>query len=113
MIYLFLQYLAHQTAVKVPAVFLYASTRMILAAMTTLLLTIFMGPRFINKLYSLKTGQSIRVEDCPMLAELHQKKKETPTMGGILILISMLIALVLWMDLHSSFTLFYVLQRFG
>lgn len=105
MIYLFLQYLAHYTAIKIPAVFLYASTRMILAAMTTLLLTIFMGPRFINKLYALKTGQSIRVEDCPMLAELHQKKKETPTMGGILILISMLIALVLWMDLHSSFTL--------
>ena len=64
-----------------------------------------MGPRFINKLYALKTGQSIRVEDCPMLAELHQKKKETPTMGGVLILISMLIALLMWMDLHSSFTL--------
>lgn len=78
---------------------------MILAAMTTLFLTIFMGPRFINKLYALKTGQSIRVEDCPMLAELHQKKKETPTMGGVLILISMLLALLLWMDLHSSFTL--------
>ena len=78
---------------------------MILAAMTTLLLTIFMGPRFINKLYALKTGQSIRVEDCPLLAELHQKKKATPTMGGGLILVSMLISLLLWMDLQSSFTL--------
>ena len=105
MIYLFLQYLSLSVAVKVPAVFLYSSTRMILAAMTTLLLTIFMGPRFISKLYALKTGQSIRVEDCPMLAELHQKKKETPTMGGILILVSMLIALLLWMDLRSPFTL--------
>lgn len=105
MLYLLLQHLAHHTAVKVPAVFLYASTRMILAAMTTLLLTIFLGPRVINKLYALKTGQSIRLEDCPMLAELHQKKKETPTMGGILILVSMLIALLLWMDLKSSFTL--------
>ena len=64
-----------------------------------------MGPRCINFLYSLKTGQSIRVEDCPMLAQLHQKKKQTPSMGGGLILISMLIALLLWMDLHSSFTL--------
>lgn len=78
---------------------------MILAAMTTLFLTIFMGPSFINKLYALKTGQSIRVEDCPMLAELHQKKKETPTMGGILILVAMLVSLLLWMDLQSSFTL--------
>lgn len=105
MIYLFLQYLSLYTATKVPAAFFYSSTRMILATITTLLLTIFMGPRFISKLYSLKTGQSIRVEDCPMLAELHQKKKETPTMGGILILVSMLIALVLWMDLRSPFTL--------
>jgi len=104
-IYLLLQHLALNTAVKVPTVFLYSSTRMILAAMTTLLFTIFLGPRCISKLYALKTGQSIRVEDCPMLAELHQKKKETPTMGGILILVSMLIALFLWMDLKSSFTL--------
>ncbi len=78
---------------------------MILAAMTTMACTILMGPRVISKLYALKTGQSIRVEDCPPLAQLHQKKKETPTMGGILILFSMVIALLLWMDLSSSFTL--------
>lgn len=99
-----LQYLTTYTAAKVPAVFFYSSTRMILAAMTTLLLTIFLGPRCINLLYALKTGQSIRVEDCPMLAELHKKKKETPSMGGILILVSMLVALLLWMDLTSPFT---------
>ncbi len=90
---------------KVPAAFAYSSTRMLFAAMTTLLFSIFLGPRCINKLYSWKTGQSIRVEDCPLLAELHQKKKETPTMGGILILCSMLVALLLWMDLRSPFTL--------
>jgi phospho-N-acetylmuramoyl-pentapeptide-transferase len=89
---------------KVPAVFMYSSTRMILAAITTLLFTIYLGPRFIKKLYELKVGQSIRVEDCPLLAELHQKKKETPTMGGILILSSMVVALFLWMDLRSAFT---------
>ncbi|MBX3719072.1 MAG: phospho-N-acetylmuramoyl-pentapeptide-transferase [Parachlamydiales bacterium] len=78
---------------------------MMLAALTSLLLTIFLGPRFIKRLYELKTGQSIRVEDCPLLAELHQKKKDTPTMGGILILCSMLFSMILWMDLKSSFTL--------
>jgi phospho-N-acetylmuramoyl-pentapeptide-transferase len=78
---------------------------MILAALTTLICTIFLGPRFIQKLYQLKTGQSIRVEDCPVLAELHQKKKDTPSMGGVLILFSILVALLLWMDLSSSFTL--------
>ncbi len=76
-----------------------------LATVTTLIFTIFLGPRFIRKLYQLKTGQSIRVEDCPMLAELHQKKKDTPTMGGILILSSMLVALFIWMDLRSIYTL--------
>jgi phospho-N-acetylmuramoyl-pentapeptide-transferase len=91
--------------VKVPAAFSYSSTRMLLAALTALLFSIFLGPRFIKKLYELKTGQSIRVEDCPMLAQLHEKKKNTPTMGGILMLCSMLVSLVLWMDLSSSFTL--------
>lgn len=76
-----------------------------LATLTSLLVTIFIGPRFIKKLYELKTGQSIRVEECPLLVELHQKKKETPTMGGILILFSMLVSLFLWMDWKSSFTL--------
>ncbi len=90
---------------KIPSVFAYSSTRMMLAALTALFATVFMGPRFIKKLYELKTGQSIRVEDCPLLVELHQKKKETPTMGGILILSSMILSLILWMDWKSSFTL--------
>ena len=75
---------------KIPMAFTYFSTRMILAAATALLLCIFLGPRFIKKLYEMKIGQAIRsVEECPLLAELHGKKKDTPTMGGILILFSM------------------------
>lgn len=109
MMLVFLQFLLSQFHVKIPTVFWYSSTRMILAAITTLLLTIFLGPQFIRKLYELKTGQSIRVEACPQLAELHQKKKETPTMGGVLILVSMVIALFLWMDLHNSFTIILLL----
>lgn len=105
MMLIFLHFLLTHFQVKIPAVFWYSSTRMILAAITTLLLTIFIGPRFIRKLYELKTGQSIRVEACPQLAQLHQKKKETPTMGGILILVSMITALLLWMDLHNKFTI--------
>ena len=86
-------------------VFTYFSTRMLLAAATSLLLTIFLGPRFIQTLYALKIGQSIRSRDeCPLLSELHSKKKETPTMGGILILFSMVVSVLLWMDLQSAFT---------
>jgi len=90
---------------KVPTAFTYFSTRMILAAATALLLTILLGPRFIKKLYELKIGQAIRsVQEVPLLAELHGKKKDTPTMGGILLLFSMGVSLFLWMDLHSAFT---------
>lgn len=90
---------------KVPSVFGYYSTRMILAAVTSLLVSIFLGPFFIRKLYELKIGQSIRKEECPLLGKLHEKKQNTPTMGGILILFSMMISLLLWMDLKHVFTL--------
>lgn len=90
---------------KIPTVFTYFSTRMMFAAGTGLLLSIFLGPRFIKRLYELKIGQTIRTtEECPLLAELHGKKKDTPTMGGVLILFSMLCALFLWMDLRNVFT---------
>ncbi len=90
---------------QMPLSLSYVSTRMILSAMTALICMLFFGPRFIKKLYELKMGQSIRVEDCPLLAELHKKKKETPTMGGLLILASMLFSLFLWMDLKDADTL--------
>lgn len=104
MILLLYQLLTSALGLKIPSAFVYSSTRMLLAALTSLLVTILIGPYFIKKLYELKTGQSIRVEDCPLLVELHKKKKDTPTMGGILILFSMVVSLVLWMDVRSSFT---------
>jgi phospho-N-acetylmuramoyl-pentapeptide-transferase len=109
MILFLLDFLARSLGIEVPALFYHSSTRMVLAALTALLFTFCCGARFIKKLYELKTGHSIRVEDCPLLAELHQKKRETPTMGGILILFSMLFSLSLWMDLKSPFTLIFVI----
>jgi phospho-N-acetylmuramoyl-pentapeptide-transferase len=91
--------------VKVPHVFMYFSTRMLLAAITSLVLCIVFGPRFIKKLYELKIGQTIRTEECPLLGELHHKKQDTPTMGGVLILFSIMLSLLLWMDLKHPFTL--------
>lgn len=109
MILLFCEWL-RALHVKVPFAFTYFSTRMMLAAVTSLLLTVWLGPRFIKKLYGLKIGQPIRnAQECPLLAELHNKKKDTPTMGGILVLFSMAIALVFWMDLRNIFTLILLL----
>lgn len=87
------------------AVWSYTSTRMFLAAVTSFLFCLLLGPAFIRVLRRLKVGQSIRVEECPKLGELHAKKQDTPTMGGILILSGMLFSLFLWMDLGHSFTL--------
>lgn len=92
------------SGIHVPSVFGYTSTRMILAAGTSLLFCIGVGPFFIRRLYQLKIGQTIRKEDCPLLGQLHQKKQDTPTMGGILILSAILLSLILWMDLHSIYT---------
>ena len=102
---LFLLEYFNKLGFHIPSVFGYVSTRMILAAITCLLITIFFGPFFIRKLYKMKIGQTIRTEkECPFLAAVHKKKKNTPTMGGILILFSMSLSLFLWMDLKNIFT---------
>lgn len=105
MIYLILDFLKNRFGVKIPAVFSYYSTGIILAAVTALLISIFLGPWFITKLYELKIGQSIRTDECPLLGKLHHNKKDTPTMGGVLILFSLLVSMFLWMDLTNVFTL--------
>lgn len=113
MILFLVDWLKYSLGLKVPAVFTYYSTRMMLAAVTSLIICIFLGPRFIKKLYELKIGQTIRVEDCPLLGQLHEKKKDTPTMGGLLILFSMLVSMFLWMDLTHVFTLLLLLTTLG
>lgn len=112
MILLLMDYLKYFWSMKMPSVFGYYSTRMILAALTSLLLSIFLGPFFIRKLYELKIGQPIRKEECPLLGKLHEKKQNTPTMGGILILFSMVVSLFLWMDLKHVFTLILLITTF-
>lgn len=101
-----LYFIATQFKVKLPAAFSYVSTRMMFAALTTLLITVVLGPAMIRQLHRWRTKQSIRVEGyCPtVLMENHANKKETPSMGGGLILVSMLISLLCWMDLSAPFT---------
>jgi phospho-N-acetylmuramoyl-pentapeptide-transferase len=75
-------------------VFQYLSFRGAYAAITTLLICYIFGPRIIEALKRLKIGQSVR-EDGPAT---HLKKDGTPTMGGIFVLLSMIIAMLFWMD---------------
>ncbi len=109
MIYWLQEFLKTDLGWHVPAVFGYTSTRVILAALTSLLFCLLAGPYFIRKLYELKIGQPIREADGFLLGDLHKSKKNTPTMGGILMIASMLLSLILWMDLKSTFTLMLLL----
>ena len=79
-------------------VFQYISFRGAYAALTALLICYVLGPIIIEKLHRLKVDQSIR-EDGP---ETHLKKGGTPTMGGILIIFSVVIAMLLWQDLKND-----------
>ncbi|MGR3912498.1 MAG: phospho-N-acetylmuramoyl-pentapeptide-transferase [Candidatus Rhabdochlamydia sp.] len=91
--------------ISLPSALFDFSTRMLLGALTAWLIMMLLSPWWIKKLYEIKTGQTLRVEeDCPLLVKLYEKKKNTPSMGGFLILFSMVMALLLWMDLSSSYT---------
>lgn len=83
--------------VKAFNVFSYITFRSICAAATSFLISIIFGNWLIRKLISLKFGQPIRTkEEVNQLFELHGRKKGTPTMGGLLIIGSILISVVLW-----------------
>src|SRR5262249_43915421 len=80
-------------------VFRYTSTRILAAAITALLLSFLLGPWFIERLKQAQIGQQIRDEG----PEGHKKKAGTPTMGGSLILLSLVVPTILWCDLRNHF----------
>lgn len=66
------------------------------AALTAFFLCVLVGPAIIRRLRQLKIGQYIRREYVESLHELHKTKAGTPTMGGLMILASMLVSLFIW-----------------
>ncbi len=80
-------------------VFGYVTTRTAFASLTALFLCIVLGPWLINKLREFQIGQHIREEG----PKSHQKKAGTPTMGGVLIIISILVPTLLWADLRFPY----------
>lgn len=82
---------------KLLNIFKYHTFRAGGAAVTSFVLSLLFGERLIRKLISLKIGQPIRTaEEVHKLFELHGKKAGTPTMGGILILGSIVTSTLLW-----------------
>ncbi|MEJ2663224.1 MAG: phospho-N-acetylmuramoyl-pentapeptide-transferase [Spirochaetia bacterium] len=90
-------------------VFQYITFRAAYAAVTALLISFLFGPRIIRKLRELKVGQKIR-HDGP---ETHLSKSGTPTMGGILIIISVVVAVLLWQNLDNTYTWIILLAVVG
>ena len=80
-------------------VFQYLTFRAVMAAMTALLIGLIAGPKVIRVLTSLKIGQPIR----GYAMQSHLSKSGTPTMGGVLILLSIAISTLLWFDLSNRF----------
>jgi phospho-N-acetylmuramoyl-pentapeptide-transferase len=77
--------------------FRYISFRALMAALTALVISLVLGPWVIRRLSELKLGQPIRTaEEVHRLHELHCQKKGIPTMGGVLIILSVVLGSVLW-----------------
>ncbi len=80
-------------------VFQYLTFRAVMAAVTALLIGLAAGPYVIRRLRELKIGQPVRGYGM----ETHLQKSGTPTMGGVLILMSIAVSTLLWVDLSNRF----------
>ena len=90
-------------------VFQYLTFRAVMAAMTALLIGLVAGPKVIRILTSLKIGQPIR----GYAMQSHLSKSGTPTMGGVLILLSIAISTLLWFDPSNRFVWIVLIVTLG
>jgi phospho-N-acetylmuramoyl-pentapeptide-transferase len=90
-------------------VFQYLTFRAVMSAMTALLIGLGLGPWVIRRLTELKIGQPIREYGM----QSHLAKRGTPTMGGVLILLGMGVATLLWFDWSNRFVWVVMLVTFG
>jgi phospho-N-acetylmuramoyl-pentapeptide-transferase len=84
---------------RVFRIFRYVTFRCVFASLTALLIGLLIGPYVIDRLRRFQIGQQVR-DDGP---QSHLKKGGTPTMGGVLICISILVPTLLWSDLSNPF----------
>jgi phospho-N-acetylmuramoyl-pentapeptide-transferase len=84
---------------RVLNVFQYITFRTAYASITALLISLLLGPWLIARLRAFQIGQYIREEG----PKTHQKKAGTPTMGGLLIVVSIIVPTLLWANLRNRF----------
>ncbi len=90
-------------------VFQYITFRAVMAAMTSLVIGLAAGPWVIRRLTALKIGQPVR----EYAMQTHLVKSGTPTMGGVLILLAIAIATLLWFDLSNRFVWIVLIVTLG
>jgi phospho-N-acetylmuramoyl-pentapeptide-transferase len=92
-------------------VFSYLTFRAIVSTLTALIISLYFGPKLIRYLQVMQIGQTVR-DDGP---ESHLSKSGTPTMGGILILASIVVSVLLWGDLTNAYVwvVLFVVVSFG
>ena len=109
-LYEYLYPLNHYWApLRVLNVFQYITFRTAYASITALLISLFLGPWLITRLREFQIGQQIREEG----PKSHQKKAGTPTMGGVLIVVSILLPTLLWANLRNRYVWLAVLATIG
>jgi len=84
-------------------VFRYITFRAGMSAVTSFLICLIFGPKIIGMLTRLKITENIRKEESAKLYELHSQKQNTPTMGGIIILLAILSSTLLWADILNKY----------
>lgn len=92
-------------------VFSYLTFRAIVSTLTALFISLYFGPKLIRYLQKMQIGQTVR-DDGP---QSHLSKSGTPTMGGILILASIVISVLLWTNLANIYVwvVLFVVVSFG
>ncbi|MBF0570074.1 MAG: phospho-N-acetylmuramoyl-pentapeptide-transferase [Candidatus Omnitrophica bacterium] len=86
-------------------IFRYITFRAGMAAVTTFLICVIVGPWFIRLLKRKSFREKAARSDCPQLKDFHQTKEGTPTMGGILIVGSIAASVALWADMTNKYVL--------
>ncbi len=90
-------------------IFRYLTFRTVFASLTALFMALVVGPAVVRQLREFQIGQYIREEG----PKAHQKKSGTPTMGGVLIAIAILVPTLLWADLSNKFIWIAVMSTLG
>jgi len=90
-------------------VFRYITVRTVYASLTAMFLALVFGPWLIRQLRELQIGQYIREEG----PQEHKKKAGTPTMGGVLIVLSTAVPVLMWADLSNAFVMLSLFALLG